>query len=216
MKKLIIYDLDGTLVDTRQDIINGVRYALEVLKGPALTDDEIKACVGTGLHSLIRQVFRTDDEKLGDKGAKLYREHYRKHMLDHSKLYPGAVDCLKYFKARTQAVVTNKPDPFSSEILSALGVAEYFIAILTGDKGLPFKPDPAAIHHLMERAQAVPEEVLFIGDSPIDITAARNGGVEIVTLTHGFTPENILRDAKPDHIVHDFPELLKLAKEKGW
>ena len=216
MKKLILYDLDGTLVDTRQDIITSVRYALEILKGPDLTDDEIKDCVGTGLHALIKQVFRTEDEKLADQGSKLYREHYKKHMLDHTKLYPGAREFLEHFKDRKQAVITNKPNPFSSQILEALGVAHFFIAVLAGDNGLPFKPDPAAIHHLMEATGATEEEVLFVGDSSIDIQAARNAGVEVVTLSHGFANEATLREAKPDHIVRDFPELMQLAQEKGW
>lgn len=216
MKKLILYDLDGTLVDTRRDIINGVRYALETLKGPELTDDEIKDCVGTGLHALIKQVFRTEDEKLADRGSKLYREHYKKHMLDHTHLYTGARECLEHFRGRKQAVITNKPNPFSTEILEALGVAHFFIAILAGDNGLPFKPDPAAIHHLMLDTDSTEEETLFVGDSPIDIQAARNAGVEIVTLSHGFASEATLREAKPDHIVRDFSGLLQLAQEKGW
>ena len=216
MKKLILYDLDGTLADTRRDIIQSVRHALTILNGPVLTDDEIKDCVGTGLHALIKQVFRTQDEKLADRGAKLYREHYKAHMLDHTHLYAGALECLEYFKDRKQAVITNKPNPYSSQILEALGAAHYFIAILAGDNGLPFKPDPAAIHHLMERTGAAKEEVLFVGDSPVDIEAARNASVEVITLSHGFASEATLRDAKPDHIVRDFPELLNLAKEKGW
>ena len=216
MKKLILYDLDGTLVDTRRDIIISVRHALETLKGPELTDDEIKDCVGTGLHALIKQVFRTEDEKLAERGSKLYREHYKKHMLDHTHLYPGARECLEYFKDRKQAVITNKPNPFSSQILEALGVAAYFIAILAGDNGLPFKPDPAAIHHLMLDTDSTEAEVLFIGDSPVDIEAARNGGVEVVTLSHGFASEATLHAAKPDHEVRNFAELLLLAKEKGW
>jgi len=216
MKKLILYDLDGTLADTRRDIINGVRYALETLKGPSLTDAEIKDCVGTGLHALIRQAFRTDDEKLADRGAKLYREHYKAHMMDHTHLYAGAAEFLEHFKERKQAVITNKPNPFSSQILETLGVAHYFIAILAGDNGLPFKPDPAAIYHLMAETGAAKDEVLFVGDSPIDIQAARNAGVEVVTLSHGFASEATLREAKPDFIVHDFKELLALATEKGW
>lgn len=216
MKKLILYDLDGTLADTRRDIINGVRYALRTLQGPELTDDEIKDCVGAGLHELIRKVFRTDDEKLADRGSKLYREHYKKHMLDHTHLYAGARECLEYFKDRKQAVITNKPNPFSSQILEALGVAHYFIAILAGDNGLPFKPDPAAIHHLMEETGATEEETLFVGDSPVDIQAARNGGVEVVTLSHGFASEPVLREAKPDHIVRDFAEFLELARRQQW
>jgi len=216
VKKLILYDLDGTLADTRRDIINGVRYALATLKGPELTDEEIKDCVGTGLHELIKQVFRTEDEKLADRGSKLYREYYKKHMLDHTQLYSGARECLEHFKTRQQAVITNKPNPFSSQILEALGVAHYFIAILAGDNGLPFKPDPAAIRHLMLDTDSTEEEVLFIGDSPVDIQAARNAGVEVVTLSHGFASDAVLREAKPDHIVQDFAEFLELARRQQW
>jgi len=216
MKKLIIYDLDGTLVDTRRDIINGVRYALGELNGPRLTDEEIKDCVGTGLHSLIRQVFRTEDDALADRGAKLYRQYYKEHMLDHSHLYTGAKEVLEFFKGRTQAVITNKPDPFSTQILEALGIANYFIDILTGNNGLPFKPDPASVFYLMGETKAKPEETVFIGDSLIDIQTARNAGVEIVCLSHGFTPEKVLEEAKPDHFEQSYPEILRLARKQHW
>jgi len=216
VKKLFLYDLDGTLVDTRQDIINGVRYALKTLNGPELTDEEIKECVGTGLHALIKQVFRTEDEALAERGSRLYRQHYKEHMLDHTVLYPGAREFLEHFKDRKQAVITNKPNPFSSQILEALGVADHFLAILAGDNGLPFKPDPAAVHHLIERTQVSEEDVIFIGDSAVDIQAARNAGVAVVTLSHGFATEAALREAKPDHIVRDFAELLEFARAEGW
>jgi len=216
VKRLILYDLDGTLVDTRQDIIDGVRHTLATLKGPWLTDDEIKDCVGTGLHSLIKQVLRTQDESLAEKGSQLYRKYYKEHMLDHTALYPGAREFLEYFKDRTQAVITNKPNPFSSQILEALGVAHYFIAILAGDNGLPFKPDPAAIHHLIERTGVKEDEVIFVGDSPVDIEAARNGGIEVATLSHGFASDEVLRAAKPDHRVNNFQELLDLARRLNW
>ncbi|MBU9889530.1 MAG: HAD-IA family hydrolase [Candidatus Omnitrophica bacterium] len=223
IKKLILYDLDGTLVDTRQDIINSVRYALGRLNGPELMDDEIKDCVGTGLHALIRRVFRMpegalkpEEETLTDQGAKLYRQHYKSHMLDHSRVYPGAKDFLESLKDRKQAVITNKPNPFSVQILKGLGILKYFIAVLAGDNGLPFKPDPAAIHHLMEETGATAEETLFIGDSLIDIDAARNAGVEVVTLSHGFTAEGVLREAGPDFVLRDFQELGQLVREKGW
>lgn len=216
MKKLILYDLDGTLVDTRKDIINSVRYALATLKGPQLTDEEIKDCVGSGLHALIRKVFRTEDEKLADKGAKLYRQHYTEHMLDYSVLYPGAEEVLEYFKDRKQAVVTNKPSPFSQQILEGLGIARYFIDVLTGDNGIPHKPDPGAIFHLMKRTGALKDEVLFVGDSLVDIETARNAGVEEVMIAQGFNTEATLIAAKPSSLVKNCGELLKLAREKRW
>jgi len=216
MKKLILYDLDGTLVDTRRDIVNSVRYALKTLNGPELTDDEIKDCVGSGLHALIRKVFRTEDEKLADKGAKLYRAHYTKHMLDYSVLYPGAREVLEYFKDRKQAVITNKPSPFSQQILEGLGIAQFFIDVLTGDNGIPHKPDPGAIFHLMKETGAAKSEVLFIGDSLVDIETARNAGVEEVVIAQGFNTEATLIAARPNYLVKNCGELLRLAQEKGW
>lgn len=216
MKKLILYDLDGTLVDTRRDIINSVRYALKTLNGPPLTDDEIKDCVGSGLHALIRKVFRTDDEKLADKGAKLYRQHYTEHMLDYSVLYPGAEEILEHFKDRMQAVITNKPSPFSQQILEGLGIAKYFIDVLTGDNGIPHKPDPGAIFYLMKKAGAAKDKVLFVGDSLVDIETSRNAGVEEVMIAQGFNTEAALVAAKPSYLVKNCVEFLALAKEKKW
>ncbi len=216
MKKLIIYDLDGTLADTRQDIIAGVQHMLKVMELPVVDGALIERYVGRGVHHLIQNSMRTDNPKTVEKGIKIYREHYAAHMMDHTRLYPGALEILNYFKKRKQAVITNKPNPFSKDILSALKVADYFSDIVAGDSEFSKKPDPAAALHIMKREKVSAEEALFIGDSLVDIETARNAGIEIVVLTHGFGSENELKSASPAGVFQGFPQLLEYIKEKNW
>ena len=216
MKKLILYDLDGTLADTRRDIIEAVQHMLNVTELPSMEASQIEKYVGLGVHHLISGAMRTEDVKKVEKGIKIYRDYYTAHMLDHTKLYPGAVETLNYFKTRKQAVVTNKPNPYSRDILTALGVEKYFIEIIAADAGAPRKPDPTAVKKLMHIENVSAAETLFIGDSLIDIETAENAGVEIVVLTHGFGAENELKSASPAGVFQDFYRLLEFIKEKNW
>ena len=215
-KRLIIYDLDGTLADTREDIALAVNHMLREMKCPALAQDRIAGYVGHGLHHLVKSCLKTEDPKQIEKGSKIYRRYYGEHMLDHTRLYPGAREVLDYFKERIQAVITNKPSPFSKDMLHALGVADYFSEIVGGDDGLPKKPNPAAMLAIMKRDEIPPAETLFIGDSRIDIETGRNAGVATVVVTHGFAGEDELKSAKPDGLFKDFRELLAAAKKEGW
>ena len=100
MKSLIIYDLDGTLVDTREDIARAANHMLEQMGHPAISVEEVSRHVGRGLQSLIRGCLKSEDPKAVEKGSKIYRDHYARHMLDSSRLYPGTREVLDYFKER--------------------------------------------------------------------------------------------------------------------
>ena len=206
MKQFIVYDLDGTLVDTREDIACAANHMLQTMGAEVLAPSEIERYVGRGLHHLVKSCLKTDDDKSVKKGAKTYRDYYARHMLDHTRLYPGALEVLNYFKGRHQAVITNKPNPFSRDILRDLGVLDYFLEVVAGDAGYPRKPDPTAVLSLMQQTKAKAEETLLVGDSEIDIETARNAGVDTVAITHGFVGEDTLRLAQPDHIVRHFEE----------
>ncbi len=216
MKRLIIYDLDGTLVDTREDIAAAANHMLARMNGKTLSAEEVSRYVGRGLQALIQGCLGTEDPKTLEKGSKIYRDYYARHMLDSSRLYPGAREVLDYFKERKQAVITNKPNPFSYELLKALGASDYFFEIIPGNSGHPKKPDPGAISHLMKAQKAGPAETLFIGDSLIDIETGRNAGVETVVLTHGFGTPDELQSAAPAAIFENFGELLQEAKKRKW
>ena len=134
-KKLIGYDLDGTLADTRQDIVLGVQFMLKEMNKPVLSAQEIERCVGEGLHHLVAMASGENDPRILEKGARLLRKYYEKHLLEHTCLYPQAQKLLNRFSDRIQIVITNKPEPFTSQILEGLGIMPYLKGVFTGEKG---------------------------------------------------------------------------------
>lgn len=216
MKQLIVYDLDGTLVDTLQDITNAANHMLSQLKKPPLTPDSVRRYVGRGVRQLVADCLQTNDSDRIAEGLRVYRAYYGRHLTDNSRLYPGAVELLAYFKGRQQAVITNKPNPYSRDLLAALGVAGYFVDIIGGDSVHPKKPDPGSLKALMAQTGVDAEETLFIGDSPIDVEAGRKAGVLTVAITHGLADLDELRQAAPDRLVDDFTELLGLVRHEQW
>lgn len=215
-KKLIIYDLDGTLADTAADIVASANHMRSAFGLGALPAERVSGYVGHGLHYLVKNCLETEDPKTVEKAGKIYREYYGAHMLDHSRLFPGAAEFLAHFKERSQAVLTNKPDPFSKDLLQALGVGGFFFEIIPGNSHFAKKPSPESIFWLMKKAEALHEEVLMVGDSSIDIETARNAGVMAACLTHGFSDANELKSSSPEVITDGFQELLRIAKEKDW
>ncbi len=214
--QLILYDLDGTLVDTREDIARAANHMRAAMGLASLPREAICAHVGWGLSQLVQSCLGTGEPQAIEEGIRIYRAHYAEHLLDHTVLYPGAQELLEHFRNRRQAVVTNKPNPYSREILTALGVAGYFFEIVAGDSGFAKKPDPQAIQALMERAGVPAGETLLVGDSPIDVETGRRAGVKCAAVGHGFSPEEELEKACPDWAVRDLRELLDLARSEQW
>ncbi len=217
-KRLIVYDLDGTLVDTREDISASANHLRAEMGLPPLPQAQICGYVGLGLRKLVANVLGTEEGPVVEEGMRLYRAHYAEHMLDHTVLYPGALDLLEHFRDRAQAVITNKPNPYSREILEALGVARCFVEIVAGDSGWPKKPDPESLLAILQREGIPPEEALLVGDSPIDVETGVKAGVLTVAVAHGFTPHAELESARPapTALVSDLRELLSLARARGW
>lgn len=213
---LIIYDLDGTLVDTLDDITQAANVMLRQMDRRPLSATEVRPLIGRGVHDLVRRALKTDDAARIDAGVQAFRTYYRQHFLDRSRLYPGAEAVLAHFGSRYQAVITNKPNPFSQAILAGLGVADYFVEVIAGDSPLPKKPDPAAVHAVMTRCGVRPGDTVFVGDSALDVETGRNAGVHTVGIAHGFGDLQELAAASPEVIVQDFQELLALAQRQGW
>jgi phosphoglycolate phosphatase len=216
MKRLLLYDLDGTLVDTLEDLTASANHMLRALGSPTISSQEVRRHVGHGVRELVRRCLKSDESSRIDDGMRVYLAHYAQHRLDHARLYPGAREVLEHFASRRQAVVTNKPNPFSRDILEALGIARYFAEIIAGDSGFPKKPDPGAALALMRAEAVTPGETVLIGDSPIDVETARNAGVGVACLLHGLSDAAELSATSPDVLVKDFAELLALAKAQGW
>ena len=216
MKRLILYDLDGTLVDTREDLVRAVEHMLQALGEAPRSRQQVLNAVGRGLRHLVTDCLSAPSDARVEQGIRVFTDYYGQHLADHSRLYPGASEVLEHFKARTQAVITNKPNPFARELLVGLGVAGYFAQIVAGDAGYPKKPDPAALTALMAQHRATAAQAVFIGDSVIDVETGRRAGVFTVAMSHGLEAPEVLAHAGPDALVRDFRELLALAKRRRW
>ena len=213
---MIIYDLDGTLVDTRTDIAQAANQMRAQMGLSPLPDRVICRYVGLGLKKLVQSCLDTEEDRRTEEGMRIYRAFYAEHLLDHTVLYPGAREALQFFRPRHQAVVTNKPNPYSRQILEGLGIAGYFFEIIAGDSEYAKKPDPEGLLAVMSRKEIPAKEAVLIGDSAIDVEAGARAGLFTVGMTHGFSDEQELKEARPDCVVSGFEELLEFAKREDW
>ena len=208
--------MDGTLVDTKEDITRAANAMLAHLGEKPLSVLEVCHFVGSGLRELVRRCLNSDDPERIEKGMEIYRAYYRDHLLDRARLYPYAREVLEHFKSRRQAVVTNKPNPYPRDLLAGLGVAGYFIEIVAGDSGWGRKPDPTAVLSIMQKVGVSTEGTLLVGDSPIDVQTGRNAGIFTVGVAHGFVEAAELKASSPDLMVGDLKEFLETARRLAW
>jgi phosphoglycolate phosphatase len=205
--QLLVFDLDGTLVDSKQDLalsVNAVRSKMEL---PPLPIDLIGSYVGHGVKLLVSRSLGADatDEKV-EEGLAYFLDYYREHMLDNTAPYPGVAEALEKLSGHKMAVLTNKPVIFSREMLSRLGFAPYFSYIYGGNSFPRKKPDPMGLNKLMEDLQTPPQKTLMVGDSDTDILTGRNAGVLTCGVTYGFGAHT-LQQVSPDLLIDDMREL---------
>lgn len=190
--KVAIFDLDGTLVDSRQDLYLAVAHALSELRLPPRSLEEVTAFVGEGAARLVARAI-APEESVFERALSLWRAHYEEHLLDHTRLYPGIEAALA--SARTLlAVHTNKPGAMARRILEGVGVLGRFAVVVGGDEA-PRKPDPSGTAEILARVGARPDEAVFIGDSRVDLATAAAAGVRFVPVAWGFFPVSELAAA---------------------
>jgi phosphoglycolate phosphatase len=184
MARLTVFDLDGTLVDSVDDLHASVNHALAAVGLPLRSRDEIRAFVGEGARVLLTRAVAPRGD-LVEPALAAWRAHYGAHCLDRTRPYPG-VETLLAGAARTLAVHTNKPGEMARKILAGLGLLPRLAEVVGGDEA-PRKPDPAGLLGIMARAGAAPGETVFVGDSRHDVETARRAGVTMVAVTWGLS-----------------------------
>lgn len=212
--KLLIFDLDGTLVDSRIDLANSVNAMLRHYGKPELPNDLIASYIGNGAPMLVRRSLGDpDDESFLQEALLYFMTYYREHKLDTTYVYRGikeALDAIQNSRngaaAPAMAVLSNKPVGPSRAIVEALGLGQYFFQVYGGNSFHTKKPDPAGVQALLEESGARAGETVIIGDSDVDIITARNAGAYSVGVTYGLAPHT-LEDAPPDVLI-DHPEEL--------
>jgi len=198
----VVFDLDGTLVDSLADLAAAANHVLACLDRPTLPAETLAGFVGDGARALVARALGPDASDRTGEALGLFLEHYAAHLLDHTRAYPGVEEMLASLRAAdvTCSVLTNKPVAMSRAILEGLGLLPSFVDVLGGDSRPARKPDPDGLLHLAQRAGVPPTRVLLVGDSPIDVRTARAGGTGFCGVSWGLAPDR-LRAERPARIV---------------
>jgi len=207
---LIVFDLDGTLVDSRRDLADAANALLVERGGAPLPIDRIAAMVGEGAALLVRRALAAAGLDPEPPGAlQRFLALYDQRLLNHTTLYDGIAGALATLQPRADlAVLTNKPTVPSERILEGLGIARAFRWIVGGDGPFPRKPDPAALRELMRRAETTPDDTVMVGDSAIDVRTAHAAGVRVCLARYGFGYRLDAADLRGDELLVDSPHEL--------
>ena len=220
--QLVIFDLDGTLIDSRLDLVHSVNAALRHIGRAALPDDVIASYVGDGAPILIQRALGGEqvDKATVRKGLEFFLSYYREHKLDHTKVYPGIAEALAAIQRsfsvnpnsvnpnthqtnghpRKLAVLSNKPVNPSRAIVEALGLGKFFSQVYGGNSFATKKPDPEGARRLLAEFGVQPQHAVIVGDSHVDVETGRNAGLHTIGVTYGFAPHS-LDAASPDVLV---------------
>jgi phosphoglycolate phosphatase len=206
---LYIFDLDGTLIDSRQDIAKSVNRTFQDLNLPELPEETIYGFVGNGVYKLMTDATGSSDPAFLDQTLKIFEQHYLANLLNETCLYPGMRELLSQQKDKRKAVVTNKRTKFTSKIIEGLCPRDFEL-VLGAEEGVKLKPDPEMIFKTLSQLNVAAEETILIGDMLNDIYAARAAGIKICSVSYGFGNEQALRDAFPDYFARTVEDLKAL------
>ena len=206
--RALIFDLDGTLIDSKLDLALAVNATLAELGRESLPHEQIFSYVGQGAPSLISRALGPGaSEQDCLLGLEFFIKYYSAHKLDNTALYPGVLETLDALKGMPMAVYTNKPVRVSRSIIHDLGVAGYFRAVYGGNSFERKKPDPMGVETILREFGAAAEQVMIVGDSDVDVQTARNSGTWICGVTYGFGSHHFTK-YPPDLVVDSLTELV--------
>jgi phosphoglycolate phosphatase len=218
--RLLVFDLDGTLIDSRLDLIHSVNAMLRHIGRPELPGDLIASYVGDGAPVLVRRALGDadiNDEAFFRNALEYFLGYYRLHKLDHTAVYEGIPEVLAGVARpangmqRLMAVLSNKPVNPSRDILRALGLGDFFVCVYGGNSFTTKKPDPLGVRTILEETGVAADEALIIGDSSVDVLTGRNAGLWTCGVTYGFAPHS-LEEVPPDVVIERPRELGELLR----
>ena len=213
--RALIFDLDGTLIDSKQDLIRSVNAMLLEMGRETLHEDTISGYIGHGAPKLVgRALGNGTTEEDRERALKFFLAYYEDHKMDSTCAYPGVAEALEELSEFPMAVLTNKPVRVSNRILEGLGLAKYFHAVYGGNSFETKKPDPLGAKKILQELGAPPSEAMMIGDSEVDVQTARNAGTLAAAVNYGFGTHD--RAAFPADIYLDrLTELAPLLRNHG-
>lgn len=215
LHRLIAFDLDGTLIDSRRDLADSANQLIEELGGEPLTEEQIGGMVGEGAALLVRRALRASGRGERAHALERFLQIYDERLLNHTRVYEGLGDVIQRARAHARlTVLTNKPTAPTERILAGLGLREMFDEVMGGDGPYPRKPDPAGLTAMMASAGATARETLLVGDSAIDLETARRAGVKCCLVSYGFGfRSQLYEEAGPDVVIaQDAAELSRAVE----
>jgi phosphoglycolate phosphatase len=213
VRPVLIFDLDGTLVDSKKDLTASVNHIRHQFDLPVLSEKEIARFIGDGALMLIRRALSTKatDENV-QAGLQLFLSYYRAHMLDSTELYPGVRATLDRLAGCKLAVLTNKPVHFSCAMLDGLGIYKHFVSVYGGNSFDHKKPDPVGVYQILSDTRGQRERTWMIGDSAVDVLTGRNAGIRTCGVTYGYATASF-NDVPPDFLIDNFSDLEALVHD---
>lgn len=205
---LLIFDLDGTLAETRYDLANAVNYALQKLDKVVLDVPTIASYVGNGVGKLLERSLGngyTPEEY--ENAWEHFHRHYSKHLMDNTFLYPGMKEVLDFYSHKKMAVLSNKSHPYTVAIVEQLGIKPYFDLVLGSQNGFERKPSPQGILQITGQLNAAAEKTVIIGDTSNDIEAGKAAGIHTCAVTFGYRSAEEIAPFQPEFMVHSTSEL---------
>ncbi|SCC06037.1 phosphoglycolate phosphatase [Gilliamella intestini] len=215
----VAFDLDGTLVDSVPGLALASQKMLADLNLPTISNEQIKNFVGNGIDIMLERVFKAIEvdpsTELFAKAKDLFNQHYDKVIDAETKLFSNVKETLKalYDNNYPLALVTNKPAQFLPALLTSLGIKEYFSLVLGGGDVIKLKPHPAPLYQVMATFGLFSDQLLFVGDSKNDITAAQNANCPTVALSYGYNYGISIATSNPDFLLDDFKDILTLLPQ---
>jgi phosphoglycolate phosphatase len=210
--RLIVFDLDGTLIDSRLDLATAVNHVLRELGFDEIVPETVYGYVGDGARMLVERALGPARRDLVPRALDLFVSFYGAHLLDRTRPYPGMRETLDALRARdvVLSVLTNKPERMSRTIIQGLGLEALFVDVVGGDSLPQRKPDPAGLEQLRIRTGTPRDRLLLVGDSRIDLATARAAGVPFCGVTWGFGPAALLAE-RPERVIERPHDLLALV-----
>ena len=206
---LLIFDLDGTLIESKWDIAHSVNLTLEELGLPRRPQEEIFGFVGDGVKRLLRLAVGEENQAKYEEALRVFRGHYLAHCLDRTRFYPGVETVLTHFADKHKAVATNKSIEYTKVILDGLG-NHHFAYIIGGDDGYGLKPEPGMLLKIMEALRVPRERTVLIGDSTNDINGGHNAGIRVCAVGYGMGNREKMVACRPDWFIERPEELMEI------
>lgn len=208
----LIFDLDGTLIDSGADIVNAVNFALVKLGFPERPFGEIISYVGMGVKDLIRKTFAGHDGDLLGKALDLFVGFYREHPADEATLYPHVADMLLFFRKKTKFIITNSTKELADAKINALGIGKYFDRVFAGDDDTCLKPSACLVERAVSDLKNKKKKVMIVGDMDIDVLTGKNAGILTCAVTYGIGRTEDIEKTNPDFMINDIAELKEIVE----